>query len=64
LGGRKEKEGEDGPPSDLRERIATLEVHVEWIRQKLDLIDKRTWWILGSVVALGLIAILIAVLKP
>lgn len=52
---------EDDP--DIRERIATLETHVEWMKKKLESIDNRSWWILGSVVALGVIAILIAVLK-
>jgi len=61
LGEQEKKGGKDNPPT-LRERIAKLEAHNEWIRQKLDLIDRRTWWILGSVVALGVIAILIAVL--
>jgi len=59
----KEREGDD-PLADLRERIASVETNVDWIKKKLDTIDRRTWWILGSVVAFGIIAILIAVLKP
>jgi len=59
----KEREGDD-PLADLRERIAKVETHIEWMKGKLESIDNRTWWILGSVVAFGIIAILIAVLKP
>jgi len=35
---------------------------MEWVIKKLESIDARVWWILGSVVVLGIIAILIAVL--
>jgi len=60
---RQKKKGDDDPLTDLRERIATLETHMEWVKKKLESIDNRSWWILGSVVALGILAILIAVLK-
>jgi len=59
---RREEENDD-PLGDLRERIAKLEAHVQWIREELGRIDNRSWWILGSVVVLGIIAILIAVFK-
>jgi len=54
---------EDPLMIELRERLARVETHVEWMRKKLESIDNRSWWILGSVVVLGVIAILIAVLK-
>jgi len=55
---------ENGPPlGDLRERIAKLETNMKWVISTLKSVDKRQWWILGSVVVLGCIAILIAVLK-
>jgi len=57
---RRRREPED---PELRERIATLETDMKWVVKKLEAIDARVWWILGSVVVLGVIAILIAVLK-
>lgn len=44
----------------LRERVTALETHWLWIKEALKRIEARSWWILGSVVALGLIACLIA----
>jgi len=61
---REKRREDENPLADLRERISALETHVEWMKKKLDSIDNRTWWILGSVVALGVVAILISVLKP
>ena len=52
----------DKDDPELRERIATLETNMRWVMQKLETIDNRIWWILRSIVALGLIAILIALL--
>jgi len=49
--------------TDLKERVAKLETNMEWVRETLKRIDSRSWWILGSVVTLGLLAILIALLK-
>jgi len=46
----------------LAERVAILETDMVWIKSILKKIDNRTWWILGSVVALGIVAILIALL--
>ena len=48
---------------DIRERIASLETNMNWVIKKLESIDTRVWWVLGSVVALGTIAILIALVK-
>jgi len=66
LGGKPPQE-EDPPEEDERsssfklpERVAILETDVKWIKETVQKIEGRTWWILGSVVALGLIAILIA----
>jgi len=47
----------------LAERVATLENDVGWVKKILEKIDRRTWWILGSVVALGIVAILIALIN-
>ena len=44
----------------IGERVTALETDMTWIKKAFEKIDRRTWWILGSVVGLGLIAILIA----
>ena len=44
----------------LSERVTALETDMTWIKKAFETIDRRTWWILGSVVALGLVAVLIA----
>lgn len=49
-------------PKSLAERVATLENDMGWVKKILEKIDRRTWWILGSVVALGLIAIIVALI--
>ena len=53
---------EETHPKSLAERVTALETEIPWIKKILEKIDRRTWWILGSVVVLGLIAILIALL--
>jgi len=50
-------------PKSLAERVATLENDMGWVKKILEKIDRRTWWILGSVVALGLIAVVIALIR-
>lgn len=45
------------------ERVKRLEGKIDDLREVAKTIDKRNWWILGSVVVLGVIAILIAILK-
>jgi len=45
----------------LAERVAKLEESNEWIKHKLENIERRTWYILGSVVVFGIISILIAI---
>lgn len=59
----KRKKGDDPTMVELRERLARVETHLEWVKKKLESVDQRSWWILGSVVVLGVVAILIAVLK-
>jgi len=49
-------------PDKLAERVAALEVHMDWVRKKLDIIDKRLWWVLGTVVVLGLLSIIISLM--
>lgn len=46
----------------MKERVATLEADMGWVKKILEKIDRRTWWILGSVVALGLIAVIISII--
>jgi len=58
---KKTKDKEESDPT-LAERVAVLETDMKWIKKTLTKIDNRTWWILGSVVVLGLIAILAALL--
>ena len=50
------------PTSHLAERVTALETDMKWVKKKLETIDRRTWWILGSVVAFGIISIIIALL--
>jgi len=49
-------------PDNLAERVAILETDMKWIKKKLDTIDKRTWYTLGSVVVFGVISIIIALI--
>jgi tetrahydromethanopterin S-methyltransferase subunit G len=49
-------------PDKLAERVAILETDMKWIKKKLDTIDKRTWYTLGSVVAFGIISVIIALI--
>lgn len=51
----------------LGERVTALETDITWIKSALktmdtniNKIDKRLWWVLGSVVVLGIIAIAVA----
>lgn len=44
----------------LAERVTILETNYKWIKKTLEKIDRRSWWTLGSIVALGLIAIVVA----
>jgi len=53
---------ENDPPKTLAERVATLESDVGWIKTIVKKIDDRMWWVLGSVVGLGLLAVLLAIL--
>ncbi|MBA7696261.1 hypothetical protein ES703_104904 [subsurface metagenome] len=55
------KEHKENPGrKTLTERVTILETNYGWIKKILEKIDRRTWWTLGSVVALGIIAILAA----
>jgi hypothetical protein len=61
---------EDNPDPTIREiliRLTKVETDVTWIKdtyayikKTIDRLDNRLWWVLGSVVALGILAILIA----
>lgn len=44
------------------ERLAVLERDMDWVKKNLQRIDNRLWWILGSVVVLGIIGILTSLL--
>jgi len=41
-------------------RLSVVETDMKWVKKTLTKIDRRSWYVLGSVVALGVIAILIA----
>jgi len=45
----------------LYERVARLEESNAWIKRKLEVIDRRTWYVLASVVVFGVVSIIIAV---
>lgn len=49
-------------PKNIGERVAILETHMKWVKNKLDTIDKRTWYTLSSVVIFGIISIIIALI--
>jgi hypothetical protein len=61
---------EENPDPTIREilvRLAKVETDVSWIKdtyiyikKSIDRLDTRLWWVLGSVVALGILAILVA----
>ena len=57
------RDEEDNPLTDLRERIVRLETDFKWMRESLRRIESRTWYILGSVVAFGVISILLSLLS-
>ncbi|KPV62831.1 MAG: hypothetical protein AOA65_1611 [Candidatus Bathyarchaeota archaeon BA1] len=48
----------------IDERVAVLETDMKWVKRTLEKIDDRTWWILGSVIALGVITIIIQLIFP
>lgn len=50
----------EGKIDDLRE---DMKDNLDDVKDNLKTVDKRVWWVLGSVVALGLIAILISLLR-
>jgi hypothetical protein len=52
----------DPDPDKLAERVAILETDMKWIKHKLETIDRRTWYTLGSVIAFGILSIIIALI--
>lgn len=57
-----EKENDHDVILKLSERVARTEEAIEWMKHKLETIDRRTWQILGSVVAFGVLSIIIALI--
>ena len=61
---RRRKNNDDPPyPSftqflELQERVARLEEATSWMKDKLESIDKRTWYILAGIIVSILVAIL------
>jgi len=60
----------DDPIVKLTEKVAVLETNIDWIvkslqrlDRRIDRLDRRIWWVLGSVVVLGVLSILISLLK-
>lgn len=62
MGGARNRKKDENPSKTTKERLATLETDMGWVKEALGKIDRRTWWILGSVVALGLVAIAISII--
>jgi hypothetical protein len=59
-----EKKDESNPLTmDLKDRITKLEVHVSYIKDQVESLNNRTWWILSTVVLSILLAIVLALLK-
>jgi hypothetical protein len=52
----------DPDPDKLAERVTILETDMKWIKHKLETIDRRTWYTLGSVIAFGILSIIIALI--
>ena len=48
--------------NSLKIDVATIKTDVGWLKDVVKRVDQRLWWILGSAVTLGVIAILAAVL--
>ena len=49
--------------SRLEERTNSLERSVEYLKQRIESLDSKTWWILGSVILSILIQILFHVIR-
>jgi hypothetical protein len=47
----------------LEQKMAAVETNVSWIKDSLKKIEGRIWWVLGAVVALGVISIFIALIR-
>lgn len=43
----------------VQTHLASLETDVKWIKESVDRVDARVWWILGTVVAGTLIQIIL-----
>lgn len=61
--------GGNSSARELAQRVTMLEESMKWMKEtlgkievRIDRIEQRMWWILGSVVVLGIIAILVALL--
>lgn len=39
---------------NLNKEMGVVQTDICWIKKKLDNVDARTWWILGTVVVLGM----------
>jgi hypothetical protein len=52
------KKPKKDPMLNLNERITALEVNVQWLKEKVEKIDSRVWYILVSVILGILITIL------
>jgi len=51
------------PPKTLAERVATLENDMGWVKKILEKIDRRTYYILASVIISILLAIVVILSK-
>lgn len=45
----------------MRGAVNGLEVRIDRLEARIDRLDNRLWWVLGSVIVLGIVAILVAV---
>lgn len=44
----------------LAERVAKLEAHMIWVKEKLKALDRRTWQILAVIIVNWLLSIMLA----
>lgn len=47
---------------EVLERLATLETHFVWLREKVEKVDQRTWAILAGIIVSILISIALKVI--
>jgi len=53
----------NNPRDGVIARLRQLESDIRWLNKIVQKIDSRLWWILGSIVVMGIISILVTLLS-